>query len=293
MAVPRITKEELKLRLDGPPEKRPLVIDVRLKYPYEHSTVTLTGAVRMPPGGLDASRLPRDRDIVLYDSDPEELVSTRVASELIRRGVSRVRAGRRHRGVGERETPHRQQAGPTGRSASNSGRPQGVTETRPLTLGRAWDLLAPVLELLTDSVPSIEHLEAAGDVRRYEPLVSSLVLVGRAADPEAALDTVCSMPGVTITDRTGKRVVVRHERTEAALFLCAADDYGSTLFRETGAREHVSRVSGRFSGARLHASERDVYTDAGLAYVPPELRQDAGEIEAAESGQLPGTGGHA
>ena len=86
MAVPRITKEELKLRLDGPPEKRPLVIDVRLKYPYEHSTVTLPGAVRMPPGGLDASRLPRDRDIVLYDSDPEELVSTRVASELIREG---------------------------------------------------------------------------------------------------------------------------------------------------------------------------------------------------------------
>ena len=86
MAVLRITKEELKLRLDGPPEKRPLVIDVRLKYPYEHSTVTLPGAVRMPPGGLDASRLPRDRDIVLYDSDPEELVSTRVASELIREG---------------------------------------------------------------------------------------------------------------------------------------------------------------------------------------------------------------
>jgi rhodanese-related sulfurtransferase len=87
MAVPpRITKEELKLRLDGPPDQRPLILDVRLKYPYEHSTVTLPGAVRMPPGGLDATRLSRDRDIVLYDSDPEELVSSRVASELIREG---------------------------------------------------------------------------------------------------------------------------------------------------------------------------------------------------------------
>jgi rhodanese-related sulfurtransferase len=86
MAVPRITKEELRLRLDSPPDSRPLIVDVRLKYPYEHSTVTLPGAVRMPPGALDASRLPRDRDIVLYDSDPEELVSTRVASELIREG---------------------------------------------------------------------------------------------------------------------------------------------------------------------------------------------------------------
>jgi rhodanese-related sulfurtransferase len=86
MAVPRITKEELKQRLDGPADSAPAVIDVRLKYPYEHSTVTLPGAIRMPPGALDVTRLPRDRDIVVYDSDPEELVSERVADELIRLG---------------------------------------------------------------------------------------------------------------------------------------------------------------------------------------------------------------
>ncbi len=86
MAVPRITKEELKQRLEGPAESVPAVIDVRLKYPYEHSTVTLPGAVRMPPGALDTARLPRDRDIVLYDSDPDELVAERVAAELMRLG---------------------------------------------------------------------------------------------------------------------------------------------------------------------------------------------------------------
>jgi rhodanese-related sulfurtransferase len=90
MAVPRITKEELKLRLDGPADNLPVVIDVRLKYPYEHSTVTLAGAIRMPPGALDISRIPRDRDIVVYDSDPEELVSERVADELIRLGYRAV-----------------------------------------------------------------------------------------------------------------------------------------------------------------------------------------------------------
>ncbi len=90
MAVPRITKEELKQRLDGPADNAPLVIDVRLKYPYEHSTVTLPGAIRMPPGALDITRLPRDRDIVVYDSDPEELVSERVADELIRLGYRAV-----------------------------------------------------------------------------------------------------------------------------------------------------------------------------------------------------------
>ena len=86
MAAPRITKEELKLRLDGPPDARPVIVDARLKYPYEHSTLTLPGAIRIGPGLVDPSRLPRDRDIVVYDSDPSELVSARLVSELIRQG---------------------------------------------------------------------------------------------------------------------------------------------------------------------------------------------------------------
>jgi len=86
MAVPRISKDELKQRLEGSPETRPAVIDVRLKYPFEHSTLMIAGAIRMPPGALNAAALPRDRDIVLYDSDPDELVSERVAQELIRQG---------------------------------------------------------------------------------------------------------------------------------------------------------------------------------------------------------------
>ncbi len=98
MAVPRITKEDLKQRLDGPADNAPVVIDVRLKYPYEHSTVTLPGAIRMPPGALDVTRLPRDRDIVVYDSDPEELVSERVADELIRLGY---RASALQGGIGD------------------------------------------------------------------------------------------------------------------------------------------------------------------------------------------------
>jgi rhodanese-related sulfurtransferase len=98
MAVPRITREDLKQRLDGPAENAPAVIDVRLKYPYEHSTVMLPGAIRMPPGALDTSRFPRDRDIVFYDSDPEELVSERVAAEVIRLGY---RAFALKGGIGE------------------------------------------------------------------------------------------------------------------------------------------------------------------------------------------------
>ena len=91
MPVPRITKEDLKARLDGDPANLPVILDVRLKYPYEHSTVTLPGAVRVKPVNLDAlelatSELSTDRDVVAYDSDPEELVSARVAAALIRQG---------------------------------------------------------------------------------------------------------------------------------------------------------------------------------------------------------------
>lgn len=98
MGVPRISKEDLKQRLDGVAGDRPLVVDVRLKYPYEHSTATLPGAIRISPGQTDSANLPRDRDIILYDSDPGELAAERVAADLMTRGFRvAVLAG----GIGE------------------------------------------------------------------------------------------------------------------------------------------------------------------------------------------------
>ena len=84
--VPRITKEDLKQRLDG--ATPPVLVDARFKYPYEHSTVRLPGAIRYGVSG--AAPLPRDREIVVYDSDPNELASSHVAAELIRGGYRAV-----------------------------------------------------------------------------------------------------------------------------------------------------------------------------------------------------------
>lgn len=87
MPVPRISREDLKSKLEsGEPASKPLLLDVRLKYPYEHSTMKLPGATRMAPDTVDLATLPRDREIVAYDSDPEELVSSRVAAQLIKAG---------------------------------------------------------------------------------------------------------------------------------------------------------------------------------------------------------------
>jgi len=81
--APRITKEDLKQQIDG--GAAPVFVDARLKYPYEHSSVRLPGAIRYLGDG-PAPALPRDRTIVVYDSDPHELASARVAAALIRLG---------------------------------------------------------------------------------------------------------------------------------------------------------------------------------------------------------------
>jgi rhodanese-related sulfurtransferase len=87
MAVPRITKEELKQKLEsGDSALQPLLLDVRLKYPYEHSSLKLPGALRISPVQPDVGPLPKDRELIAYDSDPGEIVSARVAAQLIRLG---------------------------------------------------------------------------------------------------------------------------------------------------------------------------------------------------------------
>lgn len=83
MSVPRISKEDVKQRIDS--GASPVLVDARLKYPYEHSTVRLPGAIRFAGDGPLPS-LPKDREVIVYDSDPNELASSRVAAILIRQG---------------------------------------------------------------------------------------------------------------------------------------------------------------------------------------------------------------
>jgi rhodanese-related sulfurtransferase len=82
--IERITKEQLKERLDR--GDKPMILDVRLKYAYEHSTVKLPGAIRVSPYAVASAGLPPGAEIVAYDSDPNELTSTHVAGELKRMG---------------------------------------------------------------------------------------------------------------------------------------------------------------------------------------------------------------
>jgi rhodanese-related sulfurtransferase len=86
MAVSRLTKEDLKQRLDGDEAGRPALADVRLKYAWDHSTLKLPGAIRLDPKDPQAAALAKDRDLVLYDSDPNEITSVGVAARLAAAG---------------------------------------------------------------------------------------------------------------------------------------------------------------------------------------------------------------
>ena len=86
MAIPRITKEDLQALLEDDGSASPVIVDARLKYPYEHSTVTLPDAIRLSSPDFDGSSIPKEKDVVVYDSDPDEIVSAKVAAALIRQG---------------------------------------------------------------------------------------------------------------------------------------------------------------------------------------------------------------
>src|SRR5262249_60836735 len=68
--VTRISKEELKQRLDS--GSAPVIVDARLKYPYEHSVVRLPGAIRYAPDEAPPA-LPPHPAILVFHSGPHEL----------------------------------------------------------------------------------------------------------------------------------------------------------------------------------------------------------------------------
>ncbi|HEX2454364.1 MAG TPA: PHP domain-containing protein [Vicinamibacterales bacterium] len=157
---------------------------------------------------------------------------------------------------------------------------------RPLTLGRAWDVLDSLLKAIAESCPAVDVAVAAGDSRRFEPLVSEITLVGRAVSLPAAIDQISALPGITVLRRSSRNVVVKHRDTDVDVQVAHPDDFGSVLFLATGSQAHLRAVleGHRLSDAR---SEDEIYARAGLTFIAPELRSGTGEIEAAASGLLP------
>jgi DNA polymerase (family 10) len=160
-------------------------------------------------------------------------------------------------------------------------------ELRPVMLGRAWDILDRFLSSLTVHCPEIQAADASGAVRRGEPLVSGLVIVCRAADPSRALQCLAALPAVSeVLYRTGRRALLLIEGHELDVRIGTPDEYGSLLFTTTGPAAHVVAVQKR-RGPRLSASEIEIYTHAGLTYLPPETRHAPDVLERAAQRAVP------
>jgi DNA polymerase (family X) len=161
-------------------------------------------------------------------------------------------------------------------------------EAKPFTLGRASELLELLQTRLMLDCPSFEKVTAAGGVRRFEPLVDSLTIVGSTADPQAVLDTIARLPEIDdVLHRSARRAIVTFNHVEVDVRVAAPDEYGTVLYSATGSRAHLAGMAARRTRVRLYAREEDVYADAGLPFIPAELRQGTGEIEAATLAELP------
>lgn len=160
-------------------------------------------------------------------------------------------------------------------------------ERRPVTLGRAWQILDPLVAAIASRCPEIQPLEPAADVRRVEPLVTTISLVGRSNNPARTLEEILALPILTdVLYRTATRALVLFDRHEVDIRIASPAEHGTVLFTATGPADHVVDVLKR-RGPRLNASETELYTHAGLAYLPPETRGSSGALEAAKTRTFP------
>jgi DNA polymerase (family 10) len=160
-------------------------------------------------------------------------------------------------------------------------------ELRGISLGRAWEILDPLLAAIAAACPDVQALEPSGAVRRAEPLVTSLAIVGRAPVPSRAVDAVAALPIFSdVVHLTTRRLVVLFQGHEVDVRFASPDEYGTALFTTTGPAAHVAEIQKR-RGVRLSASETEVYTHAGLAYLPPQVRDSGDAMAAAIERRMP------
>lgn len=164
-----------------------------------------------------------------------------------------------------------------------------MTRAGALTLNRAWDLCDRLTASITATRPDISALVPAGDLRRGEPLITSIVLVGRADHPADAIHAIASLVGSgNVRKRSDRRLMAVIDRARVEIRIASPERYGHELFLATGTPAHVDAIHHRgLLPERGFATEAELYGSVGLPYIPPELRHDTGEIAAAEANRLP------
>jgi DNA polymerase (family X) len=174
-----------------------------------------------------------------------------------------------------------------------------------LLLHDADELVSGLVARLRDA-PGVRRIESAGSLRRRRATIGDIDLLAAVDDPA---ELFARLGGATGVDRvlaagTDKSSIVLSEGPQIDLMVCPPAAWGTHLVHLTGSAAHNVALRGRALDRGLSLSEKgfkeietgklllaaeeeEVYARLDLAWIPPELREDDGEIQAAEQRQLP------
>ena len=168
-------------------------------------------------------------------------------------------------------------------------------------LGHALDSAEKMIAHVR-ACPELLEAAAAGALRRRKEMVRRICIVAAGARPKPILDRFLSFPALARTEELDEtRCLARLAGgLPVELLIVPPDEYASALHTSTGARKHLDKLSelargksaaflrrGRRKDRPGIENESDIYRCLGLEFIPPELREDEGEIEAAGAGILP------
>jgi DNA polymerase (family 10) len=183
-------------------------------------------------------------------------------------------------------------------------RPRKEIERVPL-LGQALPAVRAVVSVLREH-PAADQVSEAGSVRRLKERVRDLDIIATASDPAALTEYLTKLKWVEEVAAHGKTkaVVVSNEGLRFDLRVVPPDSYGNLLQHFTGSKQHNVALREDAVRRKLSVSEYGVqntetgemftdrseetlYERLGYAWIPPELRENMGELEAAREGHLP------
>lgn len=173
------------------------------------------------------------------------------------------------------------------------------------SIGEAWPLAQEILAELAQ-LPGVVKTAVAGSLRRMKESIGDLDLLVAASEAAPIMDYFVNMPRVESVSGHGptKSSVVLHNGMQVDLRVLPLERWGTLLSYFTGSKDHNVRLREMAlkQGLSLNehaftpmdggdeilcASEAEVYRVLNLPYIIPTLREDRGEIEAAQRGKLP------
>ncbi|MCA1716170.1 MAG: DNA polymerase/3'-5' exonuclease PolX [Actinobacteria bacterium] len=163
------------------------------------------------------------------------------------------------------------------------------SQERRMLLDEATALAEHMLQFVR-SHPACERAEIAGSLRRQKETIGDLDLVTASDDQESLADAFAEAQFVDEVLAHGPtKVFIKAGGVEVDLRIVAPEAFGTLLHHFTGGQAHNIALRERAVKMGLNISEYGLAQDSrlGLDYIPPELREDTGEISAAETGELP------